>query len=254
MLLHIPHSSIKIPSNVRSIFQLSDDQLRKELLRMTDWFTDVLFDVEGVERLVYPVSRLVCDPERFSDDVLESMASKGMGAIYTKTSEGSMLRKKVSPQERQDLLQRFYAPHHAALEAAVQAEIKAEGFCLIIDCHSFSSVPLPHEPDQRMDRPQLCIGTDDFHTPKWLMRTVEDSATSAGWTMEINHPFSGTIVPMSVYKKDARLFSVMLELNRSLYMDEATGKRSADFATCRKNVNAVLRSIKDGIKNQSDKI
>ena len=247
MLLHIPHSSVKIPDDVRSSLLLSDDQLHKELLRMTDRFTDLLFDIDGTKRLVYPVSRLVCDPERFSDDALESMASKGMGAIYTQTSEGSMLRKKLSPQERKQLLERFYAPHHAALEAMVQTELNIQGFCLIIDCHSFSSVPLPHEPDQRIDRPQLCIGTDDFHTPEWLMQSIEESDASAGWTMEINRPFSGTIVPMSVYKKDLRVFSVMLELNRSLYMDESTGERSADFAKCRKSVNAVLRSIKDSI-------
>ncbi|MDA0376726.1 MAG: N-formylglutamate amidohydrolase [bacterium] len=245
MLLHIPHSSTKIPDNVCSTFLLSDDQLRKELLLMTDWFTDVLFDVEGVERLVYPVSRLVCDPERFSDDALESMSFKGMGMIYTKTSEGTMLRNTLSPQERQDLLERFYAPHHAALEAMVQTELNTQGFCLIIDCHSFSSKPLPHEPDQNPDRPDICIGTDPFHTPEWLLRSVEESAVSSGWRVEVNRPFSGTIVSMNAYKKDPRVFSVMLELNRSLYMNEATGERSADFVKCRNDVDAVLRSIKD---------
>ena len=221
---------------------------------MTDWYTDILFDVEDVKQLVYPVSRLVCDPERFSDDVLESMASKGMGAIYTKTSAGTMLRNKLSPQERQDLLERFYAPHHAALEAMVQEELKIQGFCLIIDCHSFSSVPLPHETDQRIDRPHLCIGTDDFHTPKWLLRSIEESTASSGWIVEINRPFSGTIVSMNAYKKDPRVISVMLELNRSLYMNEASGERSADFSQCRNDVDAVLRSIKSSIENRSDKL
>jgi len=54
MLLHIPHSSIDIPDDVRTTLLLSDDQLSKELLRMTDWFTDLLFDVDGAKRLVYP--------------------------------------------------------------------------------------------------------------------------------------------------------------------------------------------------------
>jgi hypothetical protein len=37
--------------------------------------------------------------------------------------------------------------------------------CLVIDVHSFSSMPLPHEPDQTVPRPELCIGFDQFHSP-----------------------------------------------------------------------------------------
>jgi len=249
MILHIPHSSIGIPDDVRSTFKVSDNQLQSELLKMTDWFTDELFEADDTRRLVYPVSRLVCDPERFAVDSDEPMASKGMGAIYTKTSEDSTLRPQLSAEERQHLLERFYVPHHAALEALVQAELKEQGFCLIIDCHSFSSVPLPHEPDQNPDRPQLCIGTDNFHTPKWLIQSLKQSAMNLDWTVEINRPFSGTIVPMSAYTKITRVFSVMLELNRSLYMDEKTGKRSATFINCRSSVSTILRTLLKTMQN-----
>ena len=44
---------------------------------MTDWYTDELFDFGFGDRLVYPVSRLVCDPERFRDDEREEMAQIG---------------------------------------------------------------------------------------------------------------------------------------------------------------------------------
>ena len=53
---------------------------------MTDHFTDELFaGSSGTARVVYPVSRLVVDPERFVDDAQETMVSRGMGVIYTKT-------------------------------------------------------------------------------------------------------------------------------------------------------------------------
>lgn len=38
------------------------------------------------------VSRLVVDPERFTDDAQEPMAAVGQGAVYTRTSDGSALR------------------------------------------------------------------------------------------------------------------------------------------------------------------
>jgi N-formylglutamate deformylase len=55
--------------------------LDTELLRMTDAYTDELFPVTQVEagRVVIPVSRLVCDVERFPFDAQESMVARGMG-------------------------------------------------------------------------------------------------------------------------------------------------------------------------------
>jgi hypothetical protein len=58
---------------------------------MTDAHTDELFPVTPfeAERVVFPVSRLVCDVERFSSDEDEPMASRGMGVFYTRTAVGS---------------------------------------------------------------------------------------------------------------------------------------------------------------------
>lgn len=247
MILHIPHSSTFIPHDIRSTFPLADEQLQSELLHMTDWFTDELFGLadDTVKRLVYGVSRLVCDPERYCDDALEPMASKGMGVIYTKTSDGRTLRGQLSADQRQHLIDGFYIPHHAALESGVRGELDTRGFSLIVDCHSFSSVPLPHEPDQDTRRPDLCIGTDTVHTPSWLVETIQRFAASVGWTVSIDRPFSGTIVPAPVYANDARVLSVMLELNRKLYMDQATGVRTADFQRCRDTVVLLLADIRD---------
>lgn len=93
------------------------------------------------------------------------MAKRGMGAIYSRTSVGDVLRARPDAALRQSLLDRWYWPHHAQLERMVNDVIARSGVCLIVDCHSFSSVPLPHEPDQTTPRPDFCIGTDPFHTP-----------------------------------------------------------------------------------------
>lgn len=252
VLLHIPHSSIDIPDDVRSTLVLSDDELKKELLRMTDWFTDLLFDVDGAKRLIYPVSRLVCDPERFVDDNAESMTSKGMGVIYTQTSEGSTLRTQLSSQERQHLLERFYMPHHAALEAMAQAEINSQGFCLIIDAHSFSSKPLPHEPDQNPNRPDICIGTDPFHTPQALAKAAAGAFEERGLSVAIDHPFRGTLVPLKYYQKDRRVLSVMIEVRRGLYMDEESGEKNDRFPAIRSHIESALFSIRDNPSKNPD--
>lgn len=80
---------------------------------MTDPYTDELFHVDGAERLVFPVSPLVNDPERFRDDEDESMAAEGMGTAYTRTHGGRPL-KTVADQEA--LMRRYYDPHRAQVD------------------------------------------------------------------------------------------------------------------------------------------
>ena len=137
-VLHIPHSSRLVPPDERGAIQLDDPALAIELLRMTDAYTDLLFPATAVEagRLVFPVSRLVCDVERFPSDADEPMAARGMGALYVRTSSGEVLRGPQDGAVRDRLLERWYRPHHSALEAMVH-EVAESGICLLVDCHSF---------------------------------------------------------------------------------------------------------------------
>lgn len=118
------------------------------------------------------VSRLVVDVERFVDDADEPMAARGMGVIYTRTADGSPLRRDLSAQERQALLDRWYWPHHQRLEQAVDQTLAEHGRCLVIDSHSFPASPLPYEPDQSPDRSEICLGSDEYHTPAELLQTA----------------------------------------------------------------------------------
>ena len=63
MILDIPHSSKLIPPNVRPQFSLLDEELLAEIIQMTDAYTDELFECTSASRIVFPVSRLVVDPE-----------------------------------------------------------------------------------------------------------------------------------------------------------------------------------------------
>jgi len=245
VILHIPHASTEIPPNEATKLAILGETLAQELLRMTDWYTDELFDAGGkaASRLVFPVSRLVCDPERFADDADEPMAAKGMGAVYTRTSDGRALRSALDAEERQRILDAYYFPHHERLEQLVREALEATGHALIIDAHSFPSSPLPCDLDQAPLRPDICIGTDAFHTPDWLQRTALDAFSDVGWQVALNRPYAGSIVPSSFHRKDAHVYSVMVEVNRSLYMNEDTGERSAEFGEVRQKVESASKAI-----------
>jgi N-formylglutamate deformylase len=230
-VLHIPHSSRRVPAEERQAIRLDDEALNSELLRMTDAHTDELFPLTSVEaaRIIFPVSRLICDVERFPSDDHEPMATRGMGVIYTRTSMGKLLRTTPNATERQSLLDRWYRPHHLKLERMVNDVAAQSGVCLIVDCHSFSSIPLPHEPDQVTHRADICIGTDAFHTPLLIRDAIVAAVEEEGLSVNVDAPFAGALVPLSSYRKDGRILSVMIEVNRRVYMDEHSGLKNQNF-------------------------
>lgn len=232
VVLHIPHDSTVVPAQARQQILLTDSALTLELQRMTDHFTHLLFAEPPGDAAVVraPVSRLVVDVERFADDRAEPMAARGMGAIYNVTSHLERLRRQLSPAERETLLRLWYHPHHEKLEAAVALAVKRYGRCLVIDGHSFPGNALPYEyADQKLERPDICIGSDSFHTPKALEQAFVDAFHRGGWRVAVNDPFAGALVPASRYRTDPRVEAVMVEVNRNLYLDPVSFEPNVDI-------------------------
>jgi len=248
VVCHIPHASLTVPDDVREQFVLSDEELWVELKLMTDRFTDELFGevLADATDVIFPVSRLVVDPERFEDDVDEPMASVGMGVIYEQTSAKAPLRREISSIERKQLIDSYYRPHHDRLTKAVREAVHNGEQCLVLDCHSFPSKALPYELDNSLDRLEICLGTDEFHTPDWITDLAARTFQDAGFSVAINEPFAGALVPSVCYQSDDRVLALMIELRRDLYMDEATGEKAADFLEFRQKLRACIDKIASG--------
>ena len=247
-IIHLPHASRTIPTDVRQVICLSDSELEVQLDRLTDHYTDELFSLEhpDVIPLVYPVSRFVVDPERFSDDALEPMALRGQGAVYTQTIDGLPFRKDLLLEDRNRLMDRFYWPHHHQLGGLTEAALVAYGRALIIDAHSFPSSPLPVDLDQSADRPDICIGSDEFHTPVELVDIIKARFEGAGFSVGVNHPYCGTLVPNQFYGKDNRVKSVMIEINRRLYLQDEPKdirKKEPEFSQLKALLSEVILGL-----------
>jgi N-formylglutamate amidohydrolase len=65
-----------------------------------------------------------------------------------------------------------------------------------------------------------------------------------GHSLGINQPYAGAIVPLAFYRKDRRVVSIMIEVNRSLYMDELAGTKSNRFDTLQDQIQDLLSSIR----------
>ena len=238
ILINVPHASTYIPQKEKKYF--TTPNIARELNVMTDHYCDDLYDT-GDKMIRFPVSRLVCDPERFRDDSEEIMASKGMGAIYLSCSDGSEL-KSVSVEHKEKLLTEYYDRYHKRFETEVSGKLQRYGKCLIVDGHSFYDEPLPYEFDQDQNRPDICIGTDEYHTPESIEETLYGFFRQRGYRVEINRPFSGSIVPTRFYQKDKNVMSVMIELNRRLYMDHHLHKTSG-YRRVKEDVATAIRLL-----------
>lgn len=221
VILHVPHASRFIPSEVRAEIQLSDAELAAELDSMTDSKTDEIAIAAAEKSEIRPwifinrYSRLVIDPERFPDD-REIMNKVGMGAVYRKTSTGKDLRPADFRHEN-PLLDLYFYPYAIALETLVSDRLEVLGGATIIDVHSYRPEQHQNAVNHGQRRPAICIGTDEFHTSKYLIESAEQSFSIVGDTFT-NEPYSGTYVPLKFYGIEPRVQSIMMETRADTFV------------------------------------
>jgi predicted N-formylglutamate amidohydrolase len=200
---------------------VDDDALAQELHLMTDARTEELAILAARHVAPRPwlfvnrLSRLVVDPERLPDEH-EVMHSVGMGAVYTRTTGGLVLRED-DEQVRRALLSRFFSPYAEALADLVDERIAASGRAIVVDLHSYPVKALPCESHKDARRPPVCVGVDFDHTPVALVERVSRAFSVVG-DIVVNEPFTGTYVPMRHFGRDNKVTSVMVELRRDTYL------------------------------------
>lgn len=244
LILHIPHSSTNIP--MMDGYVLDEKSLQNEMLKLTDWYTDDLFYSEEDEMIKADFSRIFCDPERFTEDSQEVMAQFGMGVLYEKNDVGEIIRN-VTPEFKEKVLMEYYWKHHDKFNIAVNDQLVNFGKALIIDCHSYPSIPLMRDLDQNNNRPDFNIGTDAFHTPKYLIDLSIEFFKEAGFTLGIDWPYKGAIVPITYYNKNKNVESIMLEINRGLYLKEPTNEKTEKYAEIKKVTAEFIKTIKSSL-------
>ena len=192
---------------------VTDAELAIELLHMTDRYTDEIFKHavrQGDAIVEFPVSRLVLDPERFVEDDKEAMAARGMGVVYLRRHDGSALRADLT--QKAALVRDYYEPHHRLLDECVSQHLRTFGRAIIIDCHSFPSVPLPYELVQDQQRPEICIGTDPVHTPEWLSAARMNIATTLWFVLSGSFIFGSFWVVNHQNRTSAEMVLLMYTL------------------------------------------
>ena len=198
IVLNIPHASIRGLSRIKCDNKAN---LLAEVKKWTDWYTDLIFIPEKVDRIKHIIagySRFAVDVERLPDDPLEK---NGHGIIYT---EYNGQQRYVDEKERTRLMA-YYYDYHDSLKSMLSEH------SLLIDCHSFPS---------DLSDVDICIGfNEDWSRPTdFVMDLVIESFKQQGYKVGINTPFSNALAPETGYTYN----SIMIELNKRVYLNEQT--------------------------------
>lgn len=212
VVFHIPHSSTHIPFIDGFVWEA----VVPNLVYQTDWATERIFDVKGVARLVTPWSRLFCDVERLPDD-LEPCFKQGRGFYYSHGFDGTVLRH-IDETRKMYVHEHYYSVHHATLVRMVAEALEHTGHCHIIDGHSFGDVPYGTQCEAPLN-PDICIGTDAYHTPTCVLDYAVSFFRNRGFSVEVDNPFAGFVVPQKYYRSNPNVTGLMIEVNKRLYMN-----------------------------------
>jgi N-formylglutamate deformylase len=111
----------------------------------------------------------------------------------------------------------------------VEDRLAGTGRAVVIDVHSYPSQALPYELHGAGARPAVCLGTDGFHTPGWLVDAAHAAFGECG-EIALNTPFGGCYVPLRHYGSRREVSALMIEIRRDTYLAEPAGPRTAGFA------------------------
>lgn len=220
VLMHMPHVSLDVPNEFYDGLLISRKLFRKYNLEMTDLGVDELFKDYDYIKVIPKYSRLYCDVERFLDDEKEVMSKYGEGVIYTHTYDGVMFHRHDDNYKKEVL--KYYLEYHKNLDDITKKMLEEDDTLLILDCHSYSDKMASHFFDAPF--PDICIGIEEDYYDEKILNQIINKIKELGYTYKINYPYKGSLVPNCIYnnvnncKKNKKIISIMLEINKRIYL------------------------------------
>lgn len=227
LLIHIPHASLRLPQDFWRDVTVDRKNIEHNLRFMADYKVDELARDVDCHKITAKYSRLYCDVERFRNDADEPMARLGMGAVYTHLPGGAQYRQ-VTPERREEIIRQAYEPHHVQLNKLSQKIVNQHGSCMMIDLHSYSDDLVRKLFGYMESLPDICLGYDDEWFSENDALKLKMYIEKLGYSCALNYPYAGALVPMDFYRnKMSGLRSVMLEVNRRVYLEGGTVRQES---------------------------
>jgi N-formylglutamate amidohydrolase len=242
VVLCSPHSGRVYPKAFLEASRLDAHTLRKS----EDCFVDELFaPVVGLgapliaarfPRAYLDVNRepYELDPELFTGrlpDFANTQSARVVGGLGTiariVADTEEIYRERLPIGIAFERIERLYRPFHSALADLLETTRQRFGLAVLVDCHSMPSASMGQPPG---GRPHFVLG-DRFGAScdARLTRFIRDILQGAGYDVQVNRPYAGGFITEHYGNPGHGVQSLQLEINRALYLDEATFTKNKDF-------------------------
>jgi N-formylglutamate amidohydrolase len=266
LLLSSPHSGNWLPDELLQLSQLSPQRLR----RSEDAYVDELF--LGCLELGFPMLRALVsrayidlnrepyelDPRMFKDSLpgfvnaATPRVLSGLGTIPRIVAEGEdIYRCKLETTQALVRIETVYRPFHHTLAALLKQAVDATGMVVLLDCHSMPETAIAS--NQRGNGAVDVVIGDRFGTAAAtsLVNELEILMTEAGLRVRRNRPYAGGFITETYGNPKRNQHAIQIEINRALYMNEATLDKTADFTHLQRIVSSVLAGFSEYVDAQA---
>ena len=258
VLFNSPHSGQRYEAAFLRSSRLSPTALRKS----EDCYVDELFMrclAHGAPLLRAHAPRCYIDlnrepyeldPRMFAGELpgyvnrASPRVAGGLGTIPRIVAEGEEIyRGRLSVTEAMTRIEQIYRPYHRALSALLDEVMKNHGAGLLVDCHSMPSSALAHALQA-----DIVLG-DRFGSAcdEEITRFVEELLAARGLRTLRNKPYAGGFITQSHGAPRSGRHALQIEINRALYMNEATLEKSAGFVALQLVLDSVIAELLRGI-------
>ena len=251
--VEVPHAGLSVPEIVRDEVQAPQDAI----LRDADIYVDRLTaeaPARGAALLVAKVSRYVVDLNRAADDVdaltvpdhPDPRGRQARGVVWRTTTDGrSVLRIPLNYERFLQRIERFHAPYHRALEGRLQAIRARHGYAILVAMHSMPSVGRAGHADTGTRRADVVPGTLGRTTadPR-VIELVDAHFRDAGLKVRHDEPYRGGYTTGYYGRPQEGWHAIQIELNRALYVNEATQEPIAGgFEALRESLGTLFAAL-----------
>ncbi|MEQ1515632.1 MAG: N-formylglutamate amidohydrolase [Usitatibacteraceae bacterium] len=171
---------------------------------------------------------------------------KGIGLVWRLLDTGEAIyTRKLTVAEVQARITNYYAPYHRTVREAINSAHKHYGAVWHINCHSMPATSsMISEEGPGVPRADFVLGDRDGTTCDPAFTTfVALTLRGMGYDVRVNDPYKGVELVRAYSDPAERKHSLQIEVNRKLYMDEASRERSGNFSSLQSDIAKLIASI-----------
>jgi len=176
---------------------------------------------------------------------LSDFTQRGLGLIKRYSRYGTeMQERKLTVAELQDRLARYHEPYHQELARILAAMRARAGGAVQLSFHCMSAIGAPTHADPGQARADFCIGDVKGTTCRpelfdFVAKTLED----LGHSVSRNFPYYGGELTRRHSDPANGVDSVFIEVNKRLFIDIKTFKKTAGFDATKASIDALLAKV-----------